>query len=71
MIHTDMLPDMASTFINIYRQQGQLPVWHLMGNETNCMVGNPGSLPRLAHIVVHVEHVMARFVAVGILTDES
>ena len=21
---------------------GQLPVWHLMGNETNCMVGNPG-----------------------------
>ena len=37
MIHTDMLPDMASTFINIYRQQGQLPVWHLMGNETNCI----------------------------------
>ena len=26
----------------IYRQQGKLPVWHLMGCETNCMVGNPG-----------------------------
>lgn len=51
MIHTDMLPDMASTFINIYRQQGQLPVWHLMGNETNCMVGNPG-IPVLADMVL-------------------
>ena len=36
----EMLPDVASTFINIYRQQGKLPVWHLMGNETDCMVGN-------------------------------
>ena len=51
MIHTDMLPDMASTFINIYRQQGKLPVWHLMGNETNCMVGNPG-IPVLADMVL-------------------
>lgn len=42
LIHRDMLPDMAATFINIYRQQGKLPVWHLMGNETDCMVGNPG-----------------------------
>ena len=23
----------------IYQQQGKLPVWHLMGNETNTMVG--------------------------------
>ena len=51
MIHTDMLPDMASTFFNIYRQQGKLPVWHLMGNETNCMVGNPG-IPVLADMVL-------------------
>ena len=51
MIHTDMLTDMASTFINIYRQQGKLPVWHLMGNETNCMVGNPG-IPVLADMVL-------------------
>ena len=34
--------DFAETFINIYKQQGDLPVWHLMGNETDCMVGNPG-----------------------------
>ena len=25
----------------IYQQQGELPVWHLMGNETYCMVGCP------------------------------
>ena len=34
--------DYAETFINIYRQQGKLPVWHLHGNETDCMIGNPG-----------------------------
>ena len=34
--------DYARTFINIYRQQGKLPVWHLHGNETDCMIGNPG-----------------------------
>lgn len=42
LIHQDMMPDMVSTFVNIYREQGKLPVWHLMGNETDCMVGNPG-----------------------------
>ena len=40
----DMQRDFANTFINIYRQQGRLPVWHLMGNETDCMVGNPGAI---------------------------
>jgi len=28
--------------LSIYREQGKLPVWHLVGNETDCMVGNPG-----------------------------
>ena len=51
LIHKEMLPDVASTFINIYRQQGKLPVWHLMGNETDCMVGNPG-IPVLADLVL-------------------
>lgn len=36
--------DFAKTFINICDQQGDLPVWHLMGNETDCMVGNPGAI---------------------------
>lgn len=51
LIHQDMLSDMAQTFINIYREQGKLPVWHLMGNETNCMVGNPG-IPVLADLLI-------------------
>jgi predicted alpha-1,2-mannosidase len=42
LIHRDMLPDMAQTFLHIFAQQGKLPVWHLVGNETDCMVGNPG-----------------------------
>ena len=42
LIHPDMLSDMGETLINIFRQQGKLPVWHLMGCETDCMVGNPG-----------------------------
>ena len=33
---------LADTYMNIYRWQGELPVWHLDGNETYCMVGNPG-----------------------------
>ena len=33
---------LADTYLNIYRWQGKLPVWHLDGNETDCMVGNPG-----------------------------
>ena len=40
----DMQRDFVQTFLNIYRQQGRLPVWHLMGNETDCMVGNPGAI---------------------------
>lgn len=42
LIHPEMQADYANTFINIYRQQGKLPVWHLHGNETDCMIGNPG-----------------------------
>lgn len=42
IINPDMQADYANTFINIYRQQGKLPVWHLHGNETDCMIGNPG-----------------------------
>ncbi len=41
LIHPDRMRDFAETFIHIFKQQGKLPVWHLMGNETDCMVGNP------------------------------
>ncbi|WP_437920984.1 GH92 family glycosyl hydrolase [Sphingobacterium sp. LRF_L2] len=42
LIHRDRLPDMVNTMLRIYQEQGKLPVWHLVGNETDCMVGNPG-----------------------------
>ncbi len=34
--------EIANTMLDIYDRQGRLPVWHLWGNETDCMVGNPG-----------------------------
>jgi len=34
-----LVPDMINTMLNIYSQQGKLPVWSLAGNETDCMVG--------------------------------
>jgi len=42
IIHPEMENDIMNSFLDIYDKQGKLPVWHLMGCETNCMVGNPG-----------------------------
>ena len=42
LIHPEKQADIAATLLHIFEQQGKLPVWHLMGNETDCMVGNPG-----------------------------
>jgi predicted alpha-1,2-mannosidase len=42
LIHPEKMSDMVNTMLAIYQQQGKLPVWHLMGCETDCMVGNPG-----------------------------
>lgn len=44
LIAPEMQPGLVNTFLNIYKEQGKLPVWHLHGNETNCMVGNPGAI---------------------------
>jgi predicted alpha-1,2-mannosidase len=41
IIHPEKMSDIIRTMLAIYRQQGKLPVWHLMGCETDCMVGNP------------------------------
>lgn len=42
IIHPELTHDVVNTFLSIYDRQGKLPVWHLMGCETNTMVGNPG-----------------------------
>ncbi len=42
-LYTVMVPErvapMVNSMLNIYEQQGKLPVWHLAGNETDCMTG--------------------------------
>lgn len=45
IIHPEKENDMINTMLHIFEQQGKLPVWHLMGCETDCMVGNPGIPP--------------------------
>ena len=51
IIHPEKQRDIAQTMLHIYEQQGKLPVWHLVGNETDCMVGNPG-IPVLIDIAL-------------------
>jgi len=47
IILPEMMPSVAETYLRIFREQGKLPVWHLMSQETNCMVGCP-AVPVLA-----------------------
>ncbi len=39
LVHPDRVNDFINSLLAIYKQQGKLPVWPLMGNETDCMVG--------------------------------
>ncbi|MBG6236910.1 putative alpha-1,2-mannosidase [Pedobacter sp. CAN_A7] len=39
LIQPEKVNDIISSMLAIYQQQGKLPVWHLMGNETNTMPG--------------------------------
>jgi len=39
IVHPDRVNHFISSMLAIYQQQGKLPVWPLMGNETDCMVG--------------------------------
>ncbi|MDR1681671.1 MAG: GH92 family glycosyl hydrolase [Prevotellaceae bacterium] len=51
IIHAEKMNDIIRTMLTIYEQQGKLPVWHLMGCETDCMVGNPG-IPVVADAIL-------------------
>ncbi len=51
LIQPGMQGDFVRTFMDIYREQGKLPVWHLWGNETDCMVGSP-CVPVLGDLVL-------------------
>ena len=51
IFQTERYTDMLQTMLAICDEQGKLPVWHLHGCETNCMVGNPGIIPMADAIV--------------------
>ena len=55
IIQPERMPAIVNTMLRIYEQQGKLPVWHLMGWETNTMVGNPGVVSVADAIVKGVE----------------
>lgn len=39
LIQSDRVNDLIRTMLAIYQQQGKLPIWHLLGCETNTMPG--------------------------------
>lgn len=49
LIMPDRLPNLAQAMLAIARERGELPVWHLHGNETYCMVGCP-AIPVMADL---------------------
>ena len=51
ILHPERMPDIVRTMLAMADEQGRLPVWHLWGNETDCMVGNPG-IPVVADAIV-------------------
>ena len=51
VLHPEKLAEIVQTMLHIADEQGRLPVWHLWGNETDCMVGNPG-IPVVADAIV-------------------
>ena len=51
IFQAERYPELINTMLSIYKEQGKLPVWHLHGCETDCMVGNPG-IPPVADAIV-------------------
>ncbi|MCQ2143332.1 MAG: GH92 family glycosyl hydrolase [Bacteroidales bacterium] len=51
IIHPEKESGFINTFLKIFDNQGKLPVWHLYGNETDCMIGTP-AIPIVADAVL-------------------
>ena len=51
IIQPEKAGEFVATMVDIYDRQGDLPVWHLWGNETDCMVGDP-AIPVVADAIV-------------------
>lgn len=68
IIHPDMMDDVTRTFYKIYERQGDLPTWHLVGNETDCMIGNPGLIVFADNIVKGFTGGLSRDQMLGAMT---
>ena len=55
LFQPDRYYEFIESMLHIYNEQGKLPVWHLHGCETDCMVGNPGIMP-IADAVVNGDY---------------
>ncbi|GAB2686280.1 GH92 family glycosyl hydrolase [Mucilaginibacter koreensis] len=42
LLQPERMSDIINTMLAIYKQQGSLPMWHLMANDNYCMVGYSG-----------------------------
>lgn len=51
IIQPERAGQFVASMVDICDKQGDLPVWHLWGNETNCMVGDP-AIPVVADAIV-------------------
>lgn len=51
IIQPEKAGEFVAAMVDICDKQGDLPVWHLWGNETDCMVGDPG-IPVVADAIV-------------------
>lgn len=51
IIQPEKAGQFVASMVDICNKQGDLPVWHLWGNETNCMVGDP-AIPVVADAIV-------------------
>lgn len=41
IVRPSLVKDITASMLAIHQQQGRLPVWPLVGSETDCMVGSP------------------------------
>jgi predicted alpha-1,2-mannosidase len=55
LIHPEKVNDIVNTMLAIYVQQGKLPIWHLQGRETDCMVGY-SAVPVIADAIMKGYH---------------
>lgn len=51
IMHPDIINDLINSMLSHYREYGLLPVWELLGNETNCMIGYH-SIPVIADAIL-------------------